>query len=153
MLGWLWEIKIKRLKSGYYTFKKCYIEGAPRKKQHHCFFRGTPKISRKIDFYTYKLGEWWQIKIKKTRIRILYVLKMLYTGRAPYKRRKWCHRFLTFLQGTWADVDKLKWIFKISKINKINQETRFMILSTLKLLCPRFFLGAPKMLRINEQYT
>ena len=61
--------------------------------------------------------------------------------------------FFTYLHGTWADVDKLKWSFKISEINKINQEAAFMILSTLKLLCPRFFLGAPKMLRINEEYT
>ena len=29
-----------------------YTEGAPRKKQYHCFFREAPKISRKIDIYT-----------------------------------------------------------------------------------------------------
>ena len=42
--------------------------------------------------------------------------------------------WVTFLQGIWPDIDKLKWIFKINKINKINQEKGFITLSTLKLL-------------------
>ena len=33
---------------GHNTFWECYIQGAPRKKQYHRSFRGTPKISRKM---------------------------------------------------------------------------------------------------------
>ena len=43
------------------------------------FFRGAPKISRKNDLYTFILGEKWLNKIKKTRIRTPYILKLLYT--------------------------------------------------------------------------
>ena len=46
-----------------YIFWKCYVQGAPRKKQYHCFFHGAPEISRKINFHTYTLGQLWQIKI------------------------------------------------------------------------------------------
>ena len=34
ILGELWEIKIQKIESGHYTFSTCYIQGAPRKKQH-----------------------------------------------------------------------------------------------------------------------
>ena len=33
-----------------YSLKMLY-KGVSRKKQYHCFFRGAPKISRKINFY------------------------------------------------------------------------------------------------------
>ena len=32
-LGQMWQIKLKKLESGQYTFLNCYIHGAPRKKQ------------------------------------------------------------------------------------------------------------------------
>ena len=38
---------MKQLESGHFTFCKCYIQGAPRTKQYHCFFRGAHKISKK----------------------------------------------------------------------------------------------------------
>ena len=51
------QIKVKQLELGQCTFWKCYIQGAPQKKQYHCSFLETPKISRKYDFYTFTLGE------------------------------------------------------------------------------------------------
>ena len=71
---------------------------------------------------------------------------MLYPGGALYMRRKRYHRFffrapkilkisdIFILLGIWANTDKLKWIFKINNINKINQEIGSIILTTLKLL-------------------
>ena len=56
-LGEQWQIKKKKLKLGHYEFWKCYIQGAPRKKQYLCFFRGAPKILRINVFYTYTLGK------------------------------------------------------------------------------------------------
>ena len=35
-----------KLELGRYRFSNCYIQGVPRKKQHHCFFRRAPIISR-----------------------------------------------------------------------------------------------------------
>ena len=52
-----WQIQIKKLKSGHYTFWKYYKQGAPRKKQYNCFFLGAPKIPRINAFYTYFLGK------------------------------------------------------------------------------------------------
>ena len=73
ILGKCWQMKIKQPQSGHYTFWKCYIQDAPRKKQYHCFFRGAPKISRKSNFYTNQN--------KETKIKtLLYIMKMLYTG-------------------------------------------------------------------------
>ena len=46
-LGNYWQIKNKKLKSGHYTFRKCYIQGASRKKQYHYFYHEAPKISKK----------------------------------------------------------------------------------------------------------
>ena len=43
---WKWE----KVKSGYFTSCKCYIQGATRKKQSHCFFHGASKISKKVTF-------------------------------------------------------------------------------------------------------
>ena len=36
--------KHKKLQSGHFPFWKCYIHGAPPKKQYHYFFRGAHKI-------------------------------------------------------------------------------------------------------------
>ena len=47
--GWIVTNQNKKLKSGDFRFWKCYIQGAPRKKQYHCFFRRAPKIWRKND--------------------------------------------------------------------------------------------------------
>ena len=47
----------KKLKSGHYTFWKCYVQGAPRKTQYHCFLRGARTISRINDFYGYTMGK------------------------------------------------------------------------------------------------
>ena len=46
ILGEWWQIKIKLLETGHYTFWKCFIQGAPCKKQYHCFFHGEPKIKK-----------------------------------------------------------------------------------------------------------
>ena len=68
---------------------------------------------------------------------------MLYTGGAPYRRRKQYHFFCRvprisrtsdIFTRNFSRYRQLRWIFKINKINKINQETGFMIVSTLKLL-------------------
>ena len=80
-LGKSWQIK-KRLESGHHTYWNFYIQGAPRKKQYHCFFygcflHGAPQGLRKSGFYRSILGELRQIKIKK--IRWPYIWKMLYT--------------------------------------------------------------------------
>ena len=77
----------QKLKRGHYTFWKCSLQDAPRKKQYHCFFRGAPKISRINNFYTYTLGtiryysKSKKIKIKKKiKNRTLFIFKILYTG-------------------------------------------------------------------------
>ena len=95
-------------------------------------FKEHQKILRKSDLYTCILGEQWQIKL--TRIRILYVLKMLYTGDASYRRRKQYHCFLRRTLRISRINKKLKSIIIFDKTNKNNQEIGFMILSTLKLL-------------------
>ena len=59
-----WQIKIKKLESGQYTFCNCYIQGASRKKQHHCFFCRAPKLLRKNDFYASTLDKYCQMKEK-----------------------------------------------------------------------------------------
>ena len=56
-LGAWWQIKIKLLETGHYSFWKCFIQGAPCKKQYHCFFHGEPKIKKKTGFYTFTLAE------------------------------------------------------------------------------------------------
>ena len=38
------------------------------------------KFREKSDFYTFTLGQTWQNKINKTRIRALYIFNLLYTG-------------------------------------------------------------------------
>ena len=43
------------------------IQGAPRKKQYHCSFRGAPKIFCKNDFCRSVLSETWQKKQKQKR--------------------------------------------------------------------------------------
>ena len=75
-----WQNKINKLELGHSRFSNCYIQGTPRKKQYHCFFRRTPKISRINDFYRSILGELWEIKIKKNKISTLYILKLLFAG-------------------------------------------------------------------------
>ena len=45
--------KEKQLELGHCMFWNCYIKGAPRTEQYHISFPGAPKISRKIDFYTF----------------------------------------------------------------------------------------------------
>ena len=45
------------------------MQGAPRKKQYQCFFRGAPEISRKINFHICTLGQLWQIKIDDSQNR------------------------------------------------------------------------------------
>ena len=57
--------KLKKLKSGLYTFLESYIKGALRKKQYNCFFGEAPKIS-KISITHQN---------KKTKIRRIYILK------------------------------------------------------------------------------
>ena len=49
----------KKKKLGHYTFCNFYMQGAPRKKQYHCFFRGVPKTSGRNDFFRSILGETW----------------------------------------------------------------------------------------------
>ena len=73
IFGKCWQMKRKKPRSRHYTFWKCYIQDAPRKKQYHCFFPGAPKISRKSDFYTNQN--------KETKIKtLLCIMKILYTG-------------------------------------------------------------------------
>ena len=67
----------KQLEYGHSSFSYYYIQGAPVKKQYHCFFRGARKIILKKGFYS-NLGEQWQIKVKKTRVKRLDTLKLLY---------------------------------------------------------------------------
>ena len=50
------KTRIKRL-----CILKMLCAGCSTKKQYHCFFRGAPGISRKINFHTYTLGQLWQI--------------------------------------------------------------------------------------------
>ena len=40
---------MRKLESGRYTFWKCYIKGAPRKKQYHCF-PGALKVQEEVTF-------------------------------------------------------------------------------------------------------
>ena len=40
----------EKQKSVHCTFLKCYVQGAPRKKQYHCFLPGAPKISIRVAF-------------------------------------------------------------------------------------------------------
>ena len=61
------------------------MEGVPRKKKYHCFFRRAPKSSSKKDFYTF--GEYWQINIKKARIRTLCNVKVLDVQGDPQKKK------------------------------------------------------------------
>ena len=54
---WIVATQNKKLNSGHYTFGKCYIQGAQRKKKHHSFLPRAPKISRINAFYTYTLAK------------------------------------------------------------------------------------------------
>ena len=55
------------------------MRGAPGKKQYYCFFHGARKISKKEDLYS-TLGDSAIVtnQTKKTRVRRLYTLKLLY---------------------------------------------------------------------------
>ena len=43
-------------------------------------FAEHQKFQEKNDFYTFTLGQTWQNKINKTRIRALYISNLLYAG-------------------------------------------------------------------------
>ena len=74
------QIKIKSLVSGHWTFRNCYIEGAPGKIQQHWCFRVAPGISKKVTFAHCLWVNSCQTKLKKDRIRTAYILKLLHTG-------------------------------------------------------------------------
>ena len=58
------KIKIREIESEHFLFWKCYTQGAPQKKQCHCFSHRAPKMSRINHFNTYILGHCWETKIK-----------------------------------------------------------------------------------------
>ena len=75
--------KKKKKKLGHYTFCNFYMQGAPRKKQYHCFFCGAPKTSGRNDFFRSILGETLQ---KTDQVELAdYVLWNWYTQGAPRK--------------------------------------------------------------------
>ena len=96
-------------------FVKCYIQGALWKKQYHRSFCRAPKISRKHDFYTFTFGLTWLNKINKTRIRALYIFKLLYTGCSTKKAILLLLKFQEKM--TFAEVFLSKtWQNKIEKV-------------------------------------
>ena len=80
-------------KSGQYTVRYCYIQGAPQKKQYHCFFREAPTIFLKIEFYSCNLNKTVAMQIKKTRIRRPYILKILSKGCSTQYQCFFCLKF------------------------------------------------------------
>ena len=52
---WVSSGKSKKVEKKDYTFWKCYVHGAPQKKQYHCFFRWVSKISRKKKTFTHAI--------------------------------------------------------------------------------------------------
>ena len=123
------QTKIKKLKPEPYTFWKCYIQDAPRKKQYHCFFHGAPKIPRINDFYTYTLGKLWQIKIKKLKSGH-YTFWKCYIEVAPWRKHI-----------TASLTERLKfnknWLLHMHFgliVANYNKKTRIRTLYILKLL-------------------
>ena len=101
-----------------YILKLLYIGCSTNKaeKLKHCVFYGEPGTSRKSDFTNWC----WVIVVdrnKKTKIKIIYILKTLYTGcsvndtipllisRSTYK----FHEKMTFIHAFWVNSAKLKW--------------------------------------------
>ena len=119
-----------KLKLEHSAFSNWYIQNAHQKKQYHWSFWEEPNISTKNDFYTFTLGQTWQNKINKTRIRTLYIWKFLYKAccsrresislffpKAPKTLRK--NDCYTFTLGqTWSNtINEIKiralYIFKL----------------------------------------
>ena len=69
-----------------FIVSKCYAQGTPRKKQHRCFFRGVPNVSRKnISRLSHMhFGQATTNQNKNPSISTLYIVKMLY-GRCSTK--------------------------------------------------------------------
>ena len=67
------------------------IKGPPRKKQYRCSFQRAPKISRINEFYRSILGEYWEIKIKKTESEH-YTFWNCYMKGAP-RKKQYCFFF------------------------------------------------------------
>ena len=103
----------QKLKRGHYTFWKCSLQGAPRKKQYHCFFRGAPKISRINNFYTYTLGtiryysKSKKIKIKKKSKTGHYSFLKSYIQGALRKKQYYC-----FFRGA-LKISEKAWLLRI----------------------------------------
>ena len=72
--------KTNKKKLGHYTYCNLYMQGAPRKKQYHCFFRGTPKTSGRNDFFSSILGAKWHKTGKVELVSRLCILKLTCTG-------------------------------------------------------------------------
>ena len=115
--------KEKKLELEQHIFWKCYIQGAPRKKQYHSFFRGVPIISRIFGLIVANQN-------KIIRIRTLFILKMLYTG-------YYTKEVITLLpsRSTWNF--KKKWLLHMYFgliMTKQNKKTRIRTLYILKML-------------------
>ena len=114
ILGKCWQMKIKQPQSGHYTFWKCYIQDAPRKKQYHCFFRGAPKISRKSDFYTNQN--------KETKIKTLLYLWKCYIQVVP-----WTMQYRCFFQGVPTNFKKKRLIYMHFRWIVANQNNKLEV--------------------------
>ena len=114
-----WQIKTKQSESGHFTFWNCYIQGAPQKKQSHCFLHRALKTSRKVDFGGCPLDKLYQIK--NTGIRTLYILKLIHSWNcyiqgvhersnktAFFAEHMKVQEKSTFADALWINCSKLK---------------------------------------------
>ena len=122
-----------------------FKQGASRTKQYLYFFRGAPKNSNK-KWIVYMHFVWIKANLTNELESVHYAFWKCYiqevldieegsdTTAFLTEHIMWQLWISDIFNENWADLDKLKGIFKINMINKINQETGFLTLSTLKLL-------------------
>ena len=75
-----WQIKISDWESRHFIVWKYYALSTLRKKQHRCFFREAPKNFQKKLLLHMQLGWIASNQNKKSKIRTLYILEILYPG-------------------------------------------------------------------------
>ena len=83
-----WQIKIKKLESGYFSLRKCCCRWSTKEAISQLLLKST--VSFQDDFFTFSLGEWWKIKTKKQSPGFFLLWKCYVQG-AP--RKNLCHCF------------------------------------------------------------
>ena len=80
LVGWIVANQNKSARIRTLSILKILYTGCSTKDAIKLLLLRNTKVSRENHFYTFTLGKWWQIKRNATRIRILLVLKLLYSG-------------------------------------------------------------------------